>query len=66
MKIQVSEEALKKRGDVDGDGEVSVVDATFIQRFEATIPIPCKMNDYLTAEKAKISIGGVPYANRSS
>ena len=32
--------ALAVFGDVDGDGEVTVIDATFIQRYEANMKIP--------------------------
>lgn len=32
-------------GDVDGDGTVTIIDATYIQRHLASIPIPFEMND---------------------
>ena len=32
-------------GDVDGDGTVTIIDATYIQRKLASIPIPFEMND---------------------
>ena len=32
-------------GDVDGDGEVTILDATFIQRYLAGIPIPFELNE---------------------
>ena len=32
-------------GDVDGDGEVTIIDATFIQRHLASLAIPFKMNE---------------------
>lgn len=32
-------------GDVDGDGEVTILDATFIQRYLANIPIPFEFNE---------------------
>ena len=41
-------EIVEKRrllGDVDGDGEVTIVDATFIQRKLASIPIPFEFNE---------------------
>ncbi len=39
---------------------------TRMKRIHKSLFRECKMNDYLTAEKAKISIGGVPNANRRS
>ncbi len=32
-------------GDVDGDGTVTIIDATYIQRHLASVPIPYKIND---------------------
>ena len=32
-------------GDVDGDGEVTILDATFIQRYLADLPIPFEFNE---------------------
>ena len=39
----VESEALL--GDVDGDGEVTIMDATYIQRVVADIPIPFELNE---------------------
>ena len=40
MPIPISEDVLLLCGDVDGDSEVSVIDATFIQRYDAMIKTP--------------------------
>ena len=38
------DEIVPLLGDVDGDGEVTIIDATFIQRWLASIPIPFELN----------------------
>ena len=41
-------------GDVDGDGDVTILDATYIQRKLAGIPIPFEFNDTVAdADKDK-------------
>ena len=40
----VFDETAPLLGDVDGDGEVSIIDATFIQRWLSNIPIPFVLN----------------------
>ena len=41
----VTEEVSLILGDVDGDGEVTIIDATFIQRYLASLAIPFEMNE---------------------
>ena len=46
--ILATGEAINKAAsDVDEDGEVTVVDATFIQRYDAKLPIPHKIGEKL-------------------
>lgn len=53
-------------GDVDGDGEVMIVDAAFIQRRLAGMPIPFVLNDKIadTDEDNDITIFDVNYIQR--
>ena len=53
-------------GDVDGDGEVMIVDAAFIQRQLAGMPIPFVLNDKIadTDEDNDITIFDVNYIQR--
>ena len=53
-------------GDVDGDGEVMIVDAAFIQRWLSGMPIPFVLNDKIadTDEDNDITIFDVNYIQR--
>ena len=53
-------------GDVDGDGEVMIVDAAFIQRWLSGMPIPFVLNDKIadTDEDNDITIFDVTYIQR--
>lgn len=53
-------------GDVDGDGSVTIVDATFIQRHLASIPIPFEFNNTIadTDEDGNVSIIDATYIQR--
>ena len=53
-------------GDVDGDGTVTIIDATFIQRKLASIPIPFEFNDTIadTDEDSSITIIDATYIQR--
>ena len=33
--------------DVDGDGEVTIIDVTFIQRYLASMPVAFPINEYV-------------------
>lgn len=60
------DQLLSILGDVDGDGEVTILDATLIQRWLADLPISCEMNA-LTADvdgDGDISIIDVTYIQR--
>ena len=45
--FEVSDELPPLLGDVDGDGEVTVLDATYIQRWLADIPIPFELIKFI-------------------
>lgn len=53
-------------GDVDGDGTVTIIDATFIQRKLASIPIPFDFNDKIadTDDDGSVSIIDATYIQR--
>ena len=55
-----------KIGDVDGDGEVTIIDATYIQRHLASIPIPFVLNEVIadTDEDGLVSIMDATYIQR--
>ena len=43
--INITPKEIHILGDLDGDGEIMVTDATFIQRHLVSIPIPFEFND---------------------
>ena len=53
-------------GDVDGDGEVTIIDATYIQRHLASIPIPFVLDEAIadTDEDGLVSIMDATYIQR--
>ena len=62
----VAEEKPHLLGDVDGDDNISIVDATFIQRHLASIPIPFEFNEKVSDsdEDGIISIMDATYIQR--
>ncbi|GEM_PF-647919 len=62
----VAEEKSHLLGDVDGDDNISIVDATFIQRHLANIPIPFEFNEKVSDsdEDGIISIMDATYIQR--
>ena len=56
----------KLLGDVDGDGTVTIIDATYIQRQLASIPIPFDFNDAIadTDEDGSVTILDATYIQR--
>ncbi len=53
-------------GDVDGDGEVTIIDATYIQRHLASIPIPFVLNEVIadTDEDGSVTILDATFIQR--
>ena len=53
-------------GDVDGDGTVTIIDATFIQRKLVSIPIPFELNDTIadTDKDGSVTIIDATYIQR--